>query len=176
MRSILCSSKTMDDLIYNQYKIPKDQWRYGFRSSAATGCGWIATYNALRLMGYKADPEELIRYYERQLPLINGNIGTILFGPALHFYKWGFAVKPVLRCADFDKAAKEADVCILYYRWLKKYRYGAHFVALHHTQEGFIGYNTYRNSTGPDKYGPSLEAFLKKRKYFGAVLFAIGRK
>ena len=29
----------MDDLIYNQTKIPKDQWRYGLRSSAATGCG-----------------------------------------------------------------------------------------------------------------------------------------
>lgn len=34
------------DLIYNQRKIPKDQWRYGFRTSADTGCGWIATYNA----------------------------------------------------------------------------------------------------------------------------------
>ena len=53
----------MDDLIYNQTKIPKEQWRYGLRTSAATGCGWIATYNALRLMGYAAEPEELIRYY-----------------------------------------------------------------------------------------------------------------
>ena len=50
----------MDDLIYNQHKIPKEKWRYGFRSSAATGCGWIATYNALRLMGYRATPEDLI--------------------------------------------------------------------------------------------------------------------
>ena len=166
----------MDDLIYCQEDIPKDQWRYGFRSSSATGCGWIATYNALRLMGYKADPEELIRYYERQVPLINGNAGTVMFGPALRFHKWGFAVKPVLRRSDFDREAKEADVCILYYRWLKKYRYGAHFVALHHTEEGFIGYNTYRTSKGPDKYGPSLEDFLKKKKYFGAVLFTIGRK
>ena len=69
----------MDDLIYNQYKIPKEQWRYGFRSSAATGCGWIATYNALRLMGYMADPEQPIQDYERQVPLINGNAGTVLF-------------------------------------------------------------------------------------------------
>ena len=68
----------MNDLIYNQTKIPKEQWRYGLRTSAATGCGWIATYNALRLMGYHAKPEELIRYYERQLPLIHGNGGTII--------------------------------------------------------------------------------------------------
>jgi len=166
----------MDDLIYNQKQIPKDQWRYGLRSSAATGCGWIATYNALRLMGYKAKPEELIRYYERQVPLINGNAGTVFFGPAIRFHKWGFPVNMVTDRSKFDQAAREADVCILFYRWLQKYRYGAHFVALHHTEEGFIGYNTYRTSTGPDRYGPSLEAFLKRRKYFGAVLFTIQNK
>ena len=53
----------MKDLIDNQRRIPKDQWRYGFRSSAATGCGWIATYNALRLMGYHPKQEALIRMY-----------------------------------------------------------------------------------------------------------------
>ena len=62
-----------DDLIYNQTKIPKKQWRYGLRSSAATGCGWIATYNALRLMNYRAQPKDLIRYYERQFPIVHGN-------------------------------------------------------------------------------------------------------
>ena len=166
----------MDDLIYNQNDIPREQWRYGFRSSAATGCGWIATYNALRLMGYRTDPEELIRWYERQIPLINGNTGTVLFSPALRFRKWGFPVKLVFDREKFDEAAKEADACILFYRWLKKYKYGAHFVALHHTSEGFVGYNTYKNSVGPDRYGPSLADFLKKRKYFGAVLLTIRKK
>jgi len=166
----------MKDLIYNQRSIPKEQWRYGFRSSAATGCGWIATYNALRLMGYTAKPEDLIRYYEHQVPLINGNTGTVLFGPALRFHKWGFPVKMIADRSKFDQAAKEADACILFYRWIKKYKYGAHFVALHHTDDGFIGYNTYRTSTGPDRYGPSLEAFLRSRKYFGAVLFTIRKK
>ena len=166
----------MDDLIYNQNSIPKEQWRYGFRSSAATGCGWIATYNALRLMGYTAKPEDLIRYYEHQVPLINGNAGTVFFGPALRFRKWGFPVQAVIDRAKFDQAAKDSDVCILFYRWLKKYKYGAHFVALHHTEDGFVGYNTYRTSTGPDRYGSSLDAFLKKRKYFGCVLFTIRKK
>ena len=166
----------MDDLIYNQHKIPKEHWRYGFRSSAATGCGWIATYNALRLMGYKARPEDLIRYYERQVPLINGNAGTMLFGPALRFHKWGFPVKVVVDRSKFDAEAKGADACILFYRWLKKYKYGAQFVALHHTEDGFVGYNTFRTSTGPDRYGSSLDEFLKKRKYFGCVLFTIRKK
>ena len=109
-----------DDLIYNQHDIPKEQWRYGLRASADTGCGWIATYNALRLLGYRTEPEQLIRYYEKQVPLINGNAGTVVFGPALRFRKWGFPVKTYLDREKFDQAAKDADVCILYYRWLKK--------------------------------------------------------
>ena len=163
----------MNDLIYNQRKIPKDQWRYGLRSSAAVGCGWIATHNALRLMGYKTDIPELIRYYEWQLPLIHGNAGTSTFGPAVLFRQWGFPVTTCLRRERFDETACGSDVCILFYHWRRGWKLGAHFVALRHTPDGFIGYNTYRNSTGPDRYGESLEAFLKERKYFGAVLFGI---
>jgi len=34
----------------------------------------------------------------------------------------------------------------------------------------------YRNSSGPDRYGPSLEAFLKNKHYFGAILIGIRKK
>lgn len=166
----------MDELIYNQRQIPKGKWRYGFRSSAATGCGWIATYNALLLMGYRAQPEELIRYYQRMVPLIHGNAGTLVFAPWIAMRQMGFRVRPVLRRSRFDAAAKQADVCILYYRWREKWKLGAHFVALQYRDGSFTGYNTYRNSTGPDHYGESLADFLKRRKYFTPVLFAIERK
>ena len=163
----------MDELIYCQQDIPKEQWRYGLRSSAATGCGWIATYNALHLMGQHAEPEELIRYYERQLPLIHGNCGTTILAPAFYFKKRGYKVDWTA-CPDrFDDMAKRSDVCILFYRWVKKWKYGAHFTCLQHTDDGIIGYNTYSNSKGPDRYGQSLEAYIKNRKLFGAVLISI---
>ena len=163
----------MEDFIYNQYTIPKDKWRYGLRSSAATGCGWIATYNALKLMGRSSEPEDLIRTYTHQVPLINGNLGTVFFGPALLFRKWGYAVKVHVRREDFDQAAKNADASILFYRWFKKCKCGAHFIALSHGETGFTGYNVYRNSKGPDYLGSSLSGFIKRRKYFGTVLFTI---
>lgn len=166
----------MKDLIYNQTQIPREQWRYGFRSSASTGCGWIATYNALKLMGYHMDPEKVIRRYERMLPLIHGNTGTNMFAPALCFRKWGFPVELVLSRTQFDAKAIEGDACILYYRWRKGLKFGAHFVALQHTDRGFVGYNTYKNSTGPDLYGNSLDIFLKSRGYFGAILLVIRDK
>ncbi|MBQ8621872.1 MAG: hypothetical protein IJ422_06120 [Oscillospiraceae bacterium] len=163
-------------MIFNQRKIPRDKWRYGFRSSAATGCGWIAVYNALRLLRYHAEPEGLIRYFERQLPLIHGNVGTTLFGPVLYFIRWGFPVKMAWRRSKFDGLAKESDACILFFRWRRGLRFGAHFVALEDTDRGFVGYNTYRSSEGPDFYGESLDAFLKKRGYFCAVLIGIRDK
>ncbi|MBQ4642206.1 MAG: hypothetical protein IJB47_06335 [Oscillospiraceae bacterium] len=166
----------MEDFIYCQRDIPKEQWRYGFRTSAATGCGWIATYNALRLMGYAPRPEDLIRYYERQLPLYHGNFGTSILAPAMFFRSRGFRVDHISRRDRFDALAQKSDVCILYYRWRNGWKFGAHFVALHHTEDGFVGYNTYKNSTGPDAYGPSLDAFLTKKKYFGAVLIGINKK
>ena len=166
----------MNDLIYNQRSIPKEKWRYGFRSSAATGCGWIATYNALVLMGYEVFPERLIRYFERQVPLINGNLGTIMLGPALYFKKRGFGVKVTAGRKQFDELAKNSDVCILFYYWRNKWKFGAHFTTVQYQDGKFIGYNTFSNSTGPDVYGESLMEFLKKRKYFGAVLIGIRNK
>ena len=166
----------MDDFIYNQYDIPKDKWRYGFRSSAVTGCGWIATYNALRLMGKYVKPESLIRSYEEQVPLVNGNLGTVLFGPGLWFRQRGYKVKMYARRGDFDDAAKNADACILFYRWIRNYKYGAHFIALKYDEDGFTGYNVYRNSIGANYLGQSLSQFLQRRNYFGAVLFTIENK
>lgn len=166
----------MKDFIYCQRDIPKKQWRYGLRSSAATGCGWIATYNALRLMGYNAKPDRLIKYYEHMLPLIHGNTGTFVLAPAMFFSRHGFFVKTTRNRKKFDEVAKQSDACIMYFWWKKGYKMGAHFVALHHTDKGFIGYNTYRTSTGPDNYGHSLDEFLEKKGYFGAVLIGIRDK
>ena len=164
------------ELIYCQKDIPREQWRYGLRSSAATGCGWIASYNALKLMGYEAKPEELIRYFQRQLPLIHGNCGTTVLGPAVLFSQMGFSVKVTAKRTELDEAAKQADVNILFYRWRRGVKFGAHFVTVQYRNGSFIGYNTYRNSSGPDLYGESLQWFLLEKGYFNPVLIRIRKK
>ena len=163
----------MNDLIYCQRDIPREELRYGLRTSAATGCGWIAPYNALRILGKRADKAELIRWYERLLPLLHGHAGTSIWGPAAFFRRHGFRVRTELRREKFDALVADSKVCILFYYWRKGLKIGAHFVALHKTDRGIIGYNTYKNSKGPDDYGDSLDAFLKKRGYFGCVLMGI---
>ena len=163
----------MKDMIHCQRDIPRDQLRYGFRASADVGCGWIATYNALRILGKRAEPKALIRYYERQLPLLHGNTGTSIWGPAVFFRQHGFRTKLEVRRERFDALVEESQVCILFYYWRKMWKLGGHFVALHKTDRGIFGYNTYTNSTAEDPYGDSLAGFLKKRGYFGCVLLGI---
>ena len=163
----------MDKMIYCQKDIPKEKWRYGFRSSAATGCGWIATYNALRIMGYSPTPQMIIEYFQKQIPLFNGNTGTFILSPAMFFKRFGFPVRVTAKRRDFDRIAEHSDVSILYFWWKKGIKIGAHFVAVKKGENGFTGYNTYNNSKGPDYYGKSIDEFIKNRKYFGAVLIGV---
>jgi len=163
----------MNDLIYNQRDIPKDKWRYGLRSSAATGCGWIATYNALRLLGYKVDPEKLITYYESCFPIINGNFGTFISSPVRFFKSKGFKVRTCAKLQSFDEIARESDVCIMFFFWHSKRRFGAHYVTVQYSNGKFYGYNTFSDSDSADNYGESLEKFVRRRKYFMPMLIGI---
>lgn len=124
-------------------------------------------------MGHEAKPETLIRYFKRQLPLIHGNFGTMIPGPAIYFKMHGFDVKMVLCRKKFDAVASMKEVSILFYFWRNKWKFGAHFTTVQYQDGKFVGYNTYNNSEGPDVYGESVDEFLKKQKYFGAVLFGI---
>ena len=166
----------MDELILNQNQIPKGQWRYGLCPSAKTGCGWIALYNALVLLGDRPSPEAIISALERQLPLIHGSLGTTCLGPALLLRKWGYRVWICSDVSRFDSIAAQADAAIVFYNWRRGLRFGAHFVALKSSPSGFVGYNTYANSVGPDLYGRSLSQYLRRQGYFGCVLTAVRRK
>ncbi len=166
----------MIEFIFNQREIPKKKLRYGFRSSAAAGCGWIAVYNALLLMGHKESPEKIVRNFTWRFPIVNGNFGTFLLSPIFYFKRRGFKVQTRIRRRKFDETAKKNDACILFYYWRNKFKIGAHFVAVEYKDGKFIGYNTYRNSRGSDILGESLSGFLKKRKYFGAVLIGVKDK
>ena len=137
----------MKDMILNQTRIPRDKWRYGFRSSAATGCGWIATLNAMILLGKEEEPERLIRFYHWALPLINGNCGTFIGSIWLYFVLRGYRVDFGFRRSSMDKMVRDSDVCILFYCWRSRRSVGAHYVTVTCKDGEFIGFNTYTNST-----------------------------
>ena len=163
----------MDRFIYNQRTHNTGQLRYGLLSSAATGCGWIAVYNALLLLGKFASPESLIRYFRVHNLALGGTLGTDVFAPAVFFQKKGYKVKIYKDLRKFDAAAAAAKASLLWYHWRQGYKMGAHFVALHKKDGEFIGYNTYKNSVGPDRYGPSLREYILRQKWRLAELITI---
>ncbi|MBR5869363.1 MAG: hypothetical protein IKZ21_07935 [Clostridia bacterium] len=164
------------DLIHNQTQIPREKWRYGLQSSAAAGCGWIAGYNALLLLGQPRKPEEVLRWFARRRPLLNGLMGTT-FGSMLAFFKAaGLSVTTCFRPQRFDALARDRAVCVLFYVWRQGWKIGAHYVTFHPSPEGFVGYNTFRNSIGPDRYGESLLPFLKDRHDILPALIALERR
>lgn len=160
-------------LIYCQRNIPRKELRYGLHSSASTGCGWIAVYNILTLYGKQPKPKEIIYEMEHDLPYLNGLCGSFLMSPAWVLRRHGFQVCFTTKRNKIDQIAAENETGILFYCWKSKHKIGAHFVAVEKTDMGYIGYNTYSNSKGPDKLGTSIETFLDQRKYFGAVYFGI---
>jgi len=170
------ASKRNRGLILNQNDIPKEKWRYGLRSSAAVGCGWVATYNALRLMGKYAEPEKLIRYYERVFPVINGNFGTFIPNIVSFFRRNGFLVKVTSRRSLFDEAVKNSDVGILFFYWRRKIKFGAHFITVYFKDGSFKSINTFKNSSRIEDCGDSIDEFIKRQKYFLPVLIAISKK
>lgn len=162
----------MTEYIYNQNDLPKGL-HYGFRESRATGCGWIAVFNALVHMGYRVNVPVLMRKLERQVPLVHGNFGTLAFAPWFFFRSQGFGAEISARVSDFDAIVARSDCALLFYYWKSGKRIGSHFIALHKDSCGITAYNVYSNSNGPDYLGQSLTAWIQKNHHFACVLTGV---
>ena len=141
--------------------------------SASVGCGWIAVYNALCILGYEENPTDIIRYFCRRAPIWNGLLGTFITNPAGFFRKKGYTVETSGRKYTFDRILRENDVCILFFFWRQKFCIGAHFIALHYRDGNIKGYNTFQNSNGPDDLGENIKEFLESNRYYFPVLTGI---
>ena len=66
-----------------------------------------------------------------------------------YFRKQGYKVVVTTNRSRMDELAKEADACIMYYKFPATYgcidAYGAHFVHYYQTPNGYIANNTYNN-------------------------------
>jgi hypothetical protein len=120
--------KAMDEngFIVNQDKLP-DVY-YGLRTSDANGCGWIAVYNALKMLGENPDVPTLIGDMEDGV-IYKGNWGTKLGIIKSYFENLGYNVTVTGWKRNFNKNAQEADANIIFY-WNEGFPMnGAHYVA-----------------------------------------------
>ena len=108
---------------------PLAAYRMGAVGSDRCGCGWIACYNALRLLGYQLRPEQVIRALEPAFAL-RGQLGTRAAALPLFFLRRGFSVSVSAMPWEIARRAPGAQANILYYiRRPPNGRISAHFVA-----------------------------------------------
>jgi len=94
--------------------------------TAACGCGWVACYNALRLLGRPLPPASVIKALEHDF-VFGGRMGTRTAAIPLFFMQRGFRVEAHATLAAAQRDAQGAAANIIYY--LRGRHPSAHFVA-----------------------------------------------
>ena len=149
----------------------------GWGSVGWSGCGAVATYNALLTLNDKVSLEEVIDYYENHdYLLFNGLMGMPPIAIKNYFEDRGYKVITVEFSAENAELvrclSKSADASIMWYAYrTSSIPYvGAHFIEYHKSGEAFVGHNT---SAGVSTFNDPYSYGLKGRRFIavGCYIF-----
>jgi hypothetical protein len=129
---LLCSALSRDGLIIDQSQLKTIP--YGKYTSDYNGCGWIATYNAMKLLGEEADVEEVLHYLNKYT-ILEGRFGTNPFGIKRYFEKHDYDFRYAFLSRRLE--AKKNAVGILLYTDGRN----IHYVAFQRENRKFHFYN-----------------------------------
>ena len=121
---------------------PVKDMRYGITNIARAGCGVIAVYNALLLLGNPHSFRDVVAWGDQKAAALFGLLGTLPWKAKGLFRRLGYTVTAVTDAALFDRHAQQADVCLFTY-WNRKgsIRKGMHTVCLQYRSGGIDVYN-----------------------------------
>lgn len=139
---------------------PVKDMRYGVSNIARAGCGVIAVYNALLLLGNPHPFHEVVAWGDQKAAAAFGLLGTLPWKPKRLFQRLGYTVTAVTDEAQFDNSAQHADVCLFTY-WNQKgsVRQGMHTVCLQYRDHAIDVYNLFNNYTGISRK-PALKEWV----------------
>jgi len=137
----------LQTVIDNQNRRPASQIRMGstegMNEGWYNGCGWVATYNALILLGNPKHPAEIVRFFEENGGTIFGGMfGTYPNSIEAYLISLGYNVSHTLfpqLAMNIDDAIKASRVSILAYTHTS----AAHYIAIEYNEDidKFIVYN-----------------------------------
>jgi len=137
----------MKTLIDDQNRRPANQIIMGstdgHNEGWYNGCGWVATYNALILLGTPRHPADIVNHFETSGGTVLGGVfGTYPYAIELYLKDLGYRVNHTLfplLVIDIDEAIKTSGVGILAYAHTS----AAHYVAIEYRKDidKFIVYN-----------------------------------
>lgn len=139
----------IDGPINGQGLPPVKDMRYGISNIARAGCGVIAVYNALLLLGNPHRFQDVVAWGDRGAAALFGLLGTRLWKTKKLFRRLGYTVTAVRDETLFDRCAQDADVCLFTY-WNQKgsIRQGMHTVCLQYCSGAIDVYNLSNRCAG----------------------------
>ena len=141
----------INGFVFSQHSKVFSKMRYGIKPMSHNGCGIIAVYNALLLLGEKPDFHNAAEYFEKHGKWFFGLLGTKPWKFGGYLKKFGFKTK---LCSP---ETAENGVYIITV-WNK--RPGMHYMAVNKTENGIYVYNGYRRRDTYDHYR-NFESFFE---------------
>jgi len=136
--------------IINQSWNPKvRKIKMGLYTGDYNGCGWIAIYNALRLLRcYTIQPKNIMAYLERYGQLLYCTFGVSPWSIANYMSYIGYSVYMETSPKSINTKFKKYRVCILMYLHNK----GAHYITITYKNGYYYAYNVFGDSTNFHKW------------------------
>jgi hypothetical protein len=145
-----------EDFIYGQRSDENAaKLKMGDYTGDYNGCGWVALYNALRLLNAPVHPADIVYWLETN----NGTRGFIkeaIFGVkcrAVRGYLEYLGCNVNMTTANIlDTQIRDSRVSIVYYRWadMKKRKFGEHYAAVNWNIQS-NKYEVYNNNSKDTK-------------------------
>ena len=155
--------------IHGQKRQPVAGMRYGRYPMSYNGCGVIASYNALQILGVPEPLGEVAAWFERKGIVLGGLLGTDVLAAARFFRERGIRCRVLFGAGakqpeEFDRAFSGCPAAIFaYWNNARRLRNGMHFVALSHGPDGGLAIDNFRGlDTEPCRdYGSIAEMIGK---------------
>lgn len=121
---------------------PVRQMKYGHTSVEKSGCGLIAVYNALVLLGNPQSLADIILWGDYCAAVFCGFGGTNPWAAGRLLRRMGYTVKSVSHRSQYDSEAKRADVCLFtFWNNIPNLTRGMHSVCARYEADAVRVYN-----------------------------------
>ncbi len=149
-------------LVNGQGLPPVADMRYGAANVRRSGCGLIAVYNALILLGNPQPLGDVIAWGDLKGSRLLGLLGTSPRRTKKLLQKLGYNVKAVRSPKEFAAQARDVPVCLFTF-WNQRGSIlrGMHTVCLRCNAEGLEVYNLYNSSSHTERIA-SFEEWRSK--------------
>jgi len=149
--------------------------RIGRHTFAHSGCGAIATFNAMAMAGLQPDITEIVDFYEHKGLIMNAALGINPMAVKKYLTGAGLTWKSYRGKQDWSALLEPGKIAIMLYWWVSKNGCGAHYVSMEPCEKGVRVYNFYGNRDVPYEF-EDVQTFLESGNYKRVVtMFVIDK-